>query len=246
MNVITSGNMTSSRIVTQAYLNITQNITQGITNEQLVNIDCGKDTSTCLDCVENAKKYGLNVDKVCNICFCRFENIDMENIISIDFDAFLNSSTEDSFQNQIENSLTQNAVQTGTRLFNTDEGLRTLSENSNRIYNEMRTESFQTSLQELRNFQVINMVGQNSSIINVDMDIAIEFISAALLDNTNISNILNDMQTQILQMTTEVIKGGFSMIISWIVTIVTLIIIAMFFLFGFNLIMQVIQLYSSS
>ena len=39
---VSSGSLTSLSIITQAYLNVTQSITQGFYNQQIVKVDCKK------------------------------------------------------------------------------------------------------------------------------------------------------------------------------------------------------------
>ena len=245
----TSGNINSTSLVVQAYLNISQDTSQGVITKQSIDIDCKKHTNACNTCIKTAKKYGLgegDYSSICPMCFCTVENVKLNNVITLNLDAFTESKNSDEFKTQISNALTQQATQTGTKLFNTDDGLKALEKTSESMYGSMTTDNFQRSLQELKNFQVINIHNPNSQIINVDMDLTVDFISKIVQQSAGTSSILTDYDENIVQLTTEVTQGGLTMVITWIVTLFIIAIIVAFFIFGINIVMDVLMLYSVS
>jgi hypothetical protein len=250
MTTVSSGNISSTSLVTQAYLNITQSITQGVLGHQLINVDCKKNTESCNKCIETAKKYALNADgdysKICNVCLCTLENVNIKNVITIDVDAFTKTDQSLEFQKQVRNSLTQKSASSGSTLFTTEDRLNSLNNTSAKMYSAMEDVIFQNSLQELKNFQVLNINNPNSSVINVDIDLTIDFISKLLQQNTSTSSILEEYDTNILQITTQIIESVTTTIISWIVTLFIITIVIIFFVFGINIIMQVFSLYAST
>lgn len=251
MTTVSSGNISSTSLVTQAYLNITQSITQGVLGEQLINVECKKNTSACNKCIAVAKQYGLgdrdNYSKICNVCFCTLENVNMNNIITIDFSAFTSTDQTEEFKQQIQNSLTQQASISGTTLFDTsDVTLNALNKTSSDMYNAMKQSSFQNSLQELKNFQILSLNNPNSSVINVDLDLTVDFISKILQQNKTTSSMLDKFDKSIVQITTQTVQGALTIVISWIVTLFVIAIIVAFFIFGISIVMQVFELYAST
>ncbi len=248
MTTVASGNISSTGLVTQAYLNITQNITQGVLGEQLINVDCKKNTSACNKCISVVKQYGLadgdDYSRICNVCFCTLENVNINNIITIDFNAFISTDQTQEFEQQIQNSLTQQALISGSTLFNTDSNLTALNETSNEMYSEMRQSSFQNSLQELKNFQILSINNPNSSVINVDLDLTINFISKILQQNEGTSSILDKYDQSIIQLTSKTVQGSLAVVISWIVTLFVIAIIVAVFIFTIPIVMNVLQLYA--
>ena len=246
MTTVSSGNISSTSLVTQAYLNMVQGITQGILGHQLINVDCKKNTEACNKCIEVANKYDLatkgDYSKICNVCFCTLENVNIKNLITINFDAFSKSDQTTEFQQQVRNSLTQKASSSGAVLFGTEKTQNSLNETSAKMYNEMKLDSFQNSLQELRNFQVLSINNPNSSVINVDLDLTIAYISKILQENKETSELLDTFDNNILQITTQVVESAITTLISWMITLMILIIVIIFFVFGINIVMQVFSL----
>ena len=250
MTTVSSGNISSTSLVTQAYLNMSQGITQGVIGRQLINVDCKKNTEACNKCIEVANKYDLatkgDYSKICNVCFCTLENVNMKNIITIDFNAIMKSSTSTEFEQQVRNSLTQKASSSGAVLFGTEATKKSLDETSAKMYGAIKNVTFQNSLQELRNFQVLSVNNPNSSVINVDLDLTIDYISKILQENKTTSEILGSFDNNIIQMTTQVIESAMTTLISWMITLMILIIVIVFFVFGINIVMQVFSLYAST
>jgi hypothetical protein len=245
----TSGNINSTTMVVQAFLNMTQDISQGVITQQSIDIDCKKNTSACNKCIETAKKYKLgsgngDYSTICPSCYCTLENVKMNNYITIDFDAFQKTNTSDEFKTQIQNSLTQQATKTGTSLFNTKDGLDALSKTSTSMYSKMKTVMNENILQQLKNFQVIGINNPNSSVINVDMDLTIDFLSKVIQQTESTASIINQYESNIIQLTTEVTQNGITVVITWIVTLFIIAIVVGFFIFGINIVMDVFMLYA--
>jgi hypothetical protein len=248
MTTVSSGNITSQRLVSQAILNITQSTTQGVLGIQKINLNCNKNTKACNNCLETAKYYNLindkNYSKICNVCFCTLENVNIKNIITVDMESFKNLDSSQQFQQQVRNSITQMATMNGFSLFNTGDGMKSLNKTSDKMYEQIKSDNFQNSFQQLKNFQILSINNPNTSIINVDLDLTIEFLSKILQENKQTSAILDDFETNILQLTTQTTTGPMYTIVQWIVLLVTIIIIVICFIVGIYLSMQVIELYA--
>lgn len=250
MTTYSSGNIDTTRTVVQAYLNITQDITQGSISHQLLDINCVKNNDTCNKCIETAKKYGLgngDYSTICNVCFCTLENVNMNNVITINMDAFL-SSTGSDFAQQVQNALVNQVGSGNGFLFNTkgSNGLTALSDSSKDMHQQIQNSSIQKSLQDLKNFQIISIKTPNSSLINVDLDLAVNFISNILQQNTATSSILSNINSTIIQLTTQEQTNSLNVIISWIVTLVVVGLMIVVSLFMVNIVMENLSLYASS
>ena len=246
----TSGNINSTTMVVQAFLNMTQDITQGVISQQSVDIDCTKNTKACNQCIETAKLYKLadndDYSAICPACYCDLENVKMNNYITIDFNAFEKSQTSDAFKTQIQNSLTQQAANSGQTLFNTGDGLKALSDTSETMYTEMKALSDQNILQQLKDFQVIGINNPNSSVINVDMDLTVNFLSNIIQQTKSTASVLTEYESTIVQLTTQVTENSITVVITWIVTLFVIAIVVAFFIFGISIIMDVFMLYAST
>ena len=243
------GNITSTNLVVQAILNMTQTITQSAVSQQIISINCQKDTDTCSNCLAFASNNNLIDNKdystVCPSCFCNMENVNINNIIQIDFTAIQQSDNKSNFVTQINNSLTQQSVQQGVPLFNVDKGLQALADTSNSMYSAIQDTSFQNSLQSLKTFQIINVNNPNTNVINVYLDVAIKYMSNILQNNKSTSSILDDYDNQIKQFIKSTDDSLIASIVSWVVTLFLLIIFIIFLGFGINIIMANISLYAS-
>ena len=83
MTTYSSGNIDSTKILAQAILNVTQDISQGSIVQQHIDIDCSN-KSSCNSCLTTAKQYKLDeggdYSGICRMCYCNLENIDMKNM----------------------------------------------------------------------------------------------------------------------------------------------------------------------
>lgn len=246
----TSGNINSTNMVIQAYLNMTQDITQGIITQQSIDVNCSKNTTSCKDCIETAKQYNLtdngDYSSVCPVCFCTLENIKMNNYITIDFSAFTAQNASDKFKTQIRNSLTQHAAQSGTPLFNTKDGLKALDATSTNMYTALKNTFDNKIIQQLKNFQIINVNNPNTNVINVDMDLTVNFLSKVIQQTKSTSDLLQEYQSNLISLTTQITENTTTMIISWMVTLFIIAIVVVFFIFGIDIVMDVFMLYAST
>ena len=162
-------------------------------------------------------------------------------------DAFL-SSTGSDFAQQVQNALVNQVGSGNGFLFNTkgSNGLTALNDSSKDMHQEIQNSSIQKSLQDLKNFQIISIKTPNSSLINVDLDLAVNFISNILQQNTATSSILSNINSTIIQLTTQEQTNSLNVIISWIVTLVVVGLMIVVSLFMVNIVMENLSLYASS
>lgn len=247
----TSGNIDTTRVVVQTILNISQDISQGVTSQQLINVNCGKKSDTCNKCIMTAKKYGLGTgdySDICGICFCTLENVNLSNIITVDFEA-LQLSTQENFNQQIVNSITQQLA-SQKKYYNSSAGgkdpLTLLNDSSKNVWKAVQDNSFMESLQELKAFQVVSLENPNTSLINVDMELAINFISNILQSNKETSSAIDTLNSQIIQISNQSSMSIFYFIINWIVKLIIIGAVIMLSIFMFNFTMTSLALFAST
>jgi hypothetical protein len=236
---ISSGQLQSVQIVTQACLNICQNITQGIFTGQLISINCTKKDNSCNDCIKKAQE--LNLEKVdfsqlCPSCLCTLENININAVVQLNLNSLQQTNLQSDFTNQISNSFTQLTTSSGTGFAVTPDDQNSLQSVSDNIWNNMQSSSFQSSLQQLKVFQILNLNTPNSNYINVDLTIATNFISNILQSDSKIAESLTQMDSTILNIMKSSTQG---IIVGLISLIVKILLIAFIILILFFAIQQV-------
>jgi len=251
MSSFSSGTISSTRIVVQAYLNVTQVITQGSLQNQNINILCPTIDESCFDCIKLAKENKLISDndysELCPFCYCKLKNAKINNIITVNFQAFQNSSAKADFNSQVVNSIVQAATVSGNSLFKApdpkDGSLTTINDN---IYTNLNTVLDSQILQQLKSFQSIDMINPNTNLINIDLDLIVDFLSTTIQSNKSTSSTVNELDSQISQLINQQIEDPFTTVVTWMVTFALIGVMLLFFIFGFNIISQVLILYVST
>lgn len=250
MTTYSSGNIDGTKIVVQAILNITQDISQGSIVNQNINVDCS-DKDLCNSCLSVAKKYKLapngDYSNICRACFCNLENIKVNNIIMLNLSSLQQSSSDD-FVQQIKNSVTQQLAESGaTSSTNISDKMSTnLVKTSKSIYTSMSETSFQEAVSGIKSFQIVNVINPNTSLINIELDIAINYLSKIIQQNTEMQKNVNTLTQQISQITSESSQSILYVIVSFIITLVIIAISIFVFIFIFNIISEDLMLFASS
>ena len=243
----------TTRAVTNAYLAITQDISQSLDAQQLVTINCdnyGKN-SKCASCVNwwsSPQNIGAfkppptsdNINELCSsVCNCKASNIQMAQTITINFNSFLRAGARDNFETQLKNSLSQTAQTNNTAAPTADTA--NLSQTANQLYDSMTDEVFQKSLQGLSSLQVIAVKGP-SSLVTVNLSQAIDYIDNILESNQVTASIINEYDTRILQATSQLITGGINELIEWLIQIILFVVILVILFFSITLILDALTL----
>lgn len=248
----TSGQIDSKQILVQAFLNISQDVSQGSIVQQDIKVDCN-DKKYCNQCLETAKKYQLSdngdYSSVCRSCYCTLENIKLNNIITLNLSAFQQSSGTE-FGNQVKNALTQAMAQAGLSsnqdnkiLNNNSDSLQTTA---SKIYSKLKNTNFQEAIDQLKSFQIINVKNSNTSLINIDIDIVINYLSKIIQQSQNLSEELATMNSQINGIVQTGNQNILYIVVSWIVTLVIILISVFMLSFIISFTMQDMSLYVST
>lgn len=244
----TSGNINSDSIIVQAMLNIMQSTNQAVINKQSLEINCNKSKDYCNKCIETAKKYKLgngDYSEVCFSCICNAENINMNSIISVDLEAFSQANIQNNINQQIKNSITQQATYKQTPLSSGGDKLESLVKSTTNITNNVQESIKQGVLQELRNFQVLTINNPNTNVINVDMDLSVKFLSKVVQSTENYTQesaqVNNNISQVLQQQSTDIITS----ILSTVITLLLVFFMVYMFSFIFGMIQSDLTLYAS-
>jgi hypothetical protein len=251
-------------IAAEAYVAVTQDISQGANAQQIVSIECneGQSLEYCLDCKAWWKNYidktpgaierlitpgqtqQQAIDMLCSAqCDCIAGNIDLSSHIRINMDTFYNSGSADAFATQIKNSLAQKASSQGGALDLGGNNQANMSKQVTQLYESMSSDSFKTSVQGLETIQEVKMSGPGR-VLNVRLDEAIDFVSKILQTDSGTQGIVSNLETSIIQSTTQILDAGLAQLILIIVQIVVLIVIIIAVAYASNLVFEAYTLVS--
>jgi hypothetical protein len=239
----------ASYIVTDALLAITQSIGQNYVSDQIVSIECNNDPSSnyCVNCINGVKnilKDPKDIEEVCSMsCKCNVDNIKLSSQINLNMDAFFSSDVKEDFRNQVMNSISQRAESSKTDIFGVIDNRNTnLVENIDKIYASMRTGSFQSDMSLMKTLQTVILKNPGSA-VNIDMTQVSNFISKIIKTNKDTSQTLNDLQTSIIQITTQITNAGISQLIIWMVRCILIVFVIIVLAYGINVVFQIYSLY---
>lgn len=245
---------TISQIISSCYLAISQDIAQGLSAQQIISVSCDDEKSKklCNDCIDNllnvAKRNNValppeNIESTCaGICECQIGNVKLGEQISMDSTIFMQSVNQQKFVTMVINSLAQEVSQNASSFFAAGDRVQQMTKTINDLYNSMRTTSFQTAVNGLRNLQTISLEGPGK-VFNVDMTQAVNYVSRILQIETTTASILDQLQNNIITITTQVASAGLAELILWIVRIVMLLLAIIVLIYAISLVFQIYSLY---
>lgn len=250
-----SSSIVTTKILAEAYLYITQDTTQSVDSSQIISLNCSnkKTNELCLECKKGirdlndkmrkgggTKKDIFSDKKDCDDpCNCTIEKVDMKQLINVNFSAIKKSEAKQLFNQALLNSMTnQSTVGGDSTLSFGNNTMDTISKISNNIYDKMMTEDFQSSIQTLKNMQVISLEGPGK-IVTVNMTQAIDFVSKVFQSSASMSNSITLLTKTILNASKMMVEQGLGAILV-IIAFIAL------FLFIFSSLTTVITTLASS
>jgi hypothetical protein len=244
----------ATNVVTQVFLDIVQDTSQGISGKQILSVDCNQDKSEfCLKCIKHTKaitdKYPPKTDAqtyirdFCRpVCECKLNDIKMSNTISVNLKAWQEFNSSEEFNQKILDSISQNAYQTQTGIYQTKDRTSNTQKTVNDLFNSMKSDSFQESLQTLYSQQIIRIKGP-SNILHIDFTQFSKYFSTILNTNKETSDNIQKLETNMVQLATQVANAGLAELIKWIVIIVMLMIVLIVLLYAINLTLNIYTIY---
>lgn len=249
---MTTGNVLDiNRVLADALINVTQTASQGIFAGQLTDLRCDQKerSQQCVECIGRIKGFAptLNdreLQSLCAyICECRLEDINQRQVIHANFSAIANTDLKSEFVTSFINSLSleaknQNVSLYGLNLFDStcgdgnNERCKIILEQVESIFEALRSDTSQQLLQSLAAYQIVRLNGPGY-LTAVDMEQMIDMVSAVLQSNTEISNAVRKIMSQINQATSDTIIVVAQQLIIIVVMLVTIGII--FTIVGFTI-----------
>ena len=148
--------------VTESYLNIVQDISQGVSSRQVVNLDCtNRKDIYCLKCIKFWSKYNYNKPKdktlslqqirdVCEvICECKMSDVKISENITLNLSSQLFKSSTQKFISNFNDSLVEKAKSSGQNLYVTKDRTENIEKTVSDLHNAMQQDSFQSSIQSI-------------------------------------------------------------------------------------------------
>lgn len=256
-NSVTNTSINTIQAISEAYLSITQNISQGIYVYQNINIDCSDKTkgNLCMGCINTWQEYYKSHPEIslkdkaefiresCRpACECYIDQVNISQKIIVNFSAFLQANALEQFKTQIMNSINQQANYEQIGIFSTDDKVKNIHETVEKLYAIMKESSFQKTIQQLQNTDNVVLIGPAKMVL-IDMSQAMTYINTAISSNAEIADILTQLETNVIQLATQVTSVGLAQIIFWIVKLVILLLIIILLLYAINLVFQIYALY---
>ena len=179
-STVTHSSVSSVKAISEAYLSITQSVGQSVFTSQVVSVDCNDDPSAspCIACIQGLKKIwedaGRELDldfisRSCDFaCRCEVKDINLDQQISVNFDAFQRHDNAQDFVTRVMDSLYSQAEQTGSSMFPDTNRTETIQKSITDVYTKMKSSTFMEAVQDLRVLQTVSLTGPGT-IVTVDM-----------------------------------------------------------------------------
>lgn len=247
--------------VTNAFISIVQDISQGVIVSQILDINCDSSDRqiSCNNCISQTNNYYNNtkidindrnkiIKDFCSpVCECNINNINMSMSVSLNLSALQSSDSKTRFIDTVKNNMFISAKKSGTDFYFNDDGddkIKNINKNIENMYNNLISTSFQSTIQELSTLQLVQLKG--SGINSINMDQCTSLIETSIQSNLSTNQSLTELQKSMIELTVQVVDSGFAQIIIIIVQIVILLLIIICLSYFMNLGFTFLSLYSTS
>ena len=239
--------------VTEAYLAITQDISQTVSaSETLYLSNKATDCQACIKLWQDwaslqSKPIPGFVEKSCSsLCSSKLKNITMLQKINFNAAAFLEDASQSNFTTQVTNSINQQAQASGDSSYDNQNGDRAkqLAKISTKMYTDLTQKNVQKALQALSSSQRIGLDGPGTA-VSIDLSVAEDYVSSVIANSSETIDSLNQMAATVLQLSTEISEAGNTELIVWIIRIVMLLIVLIVLLYSSSLVFQIYSLWVS-
>lgn len=231
------------RAISEAFVTVTQDISQSALSSQIVSLDCSMDAAgtSCLKCYDTLRSVNASEEKMiktCNsVCNCSIEDVTMDQLVTINTNTFFESDISQEFITQFKNSIYMQAKQSGKSLF-TDTELTSLQSSITNIYNELKSRTFQAKIDDIQSLQVVELKGAGS-IKTVNLNSTIDYVSQAIKTTKTVQTLINDLEKQMLTLSSQITKSTMEAIIELIVSVTFMILLV---LIGFFMIITIFNI----
>ena len=171
-STVINASSTALTAVSQAFLALSQDISQSTLGSQTIIVNCAGDKKQkyCDQCeafwathnknTSNTTVSPADIGTLCApICQCILSNVDLSQHIKVNLSAFANNYTSDAFITQVNNSINQQAYDSGSSIFPSSSTTSNMNQSVEQIYQGMQSDSFQTQIQGLLSLQTVSLTG---------------------------------------------------------------------------------------
>ena len=240
------------RALSEAFVAVTQNITQGVLTNQIISINCDRKSAgeACLLCIKTLKNLGFSENYIadnCKVtCTCNIEDINMSQIVTLDLNTTLQSVSNDSFFKQFKNSIVSQTSQSGSNFTSMSSSeVTSLTSSVSNVFSKMRTTDFKEKVDQVNNLQFITLKGAGQ-IKNITLKTAVDFVAKCIMSTESIMSDVSEIQKQIITMTSQITKNYMLAIIELIMNVIFIIIFVFVFWTFVQLLISVFSQYSSA
>lgn len=239
------------KAVSNAYLSIVQDISQSVLTAQILDIDCTSSGDKCNECISDLKSKknyqtqkpftDIEINKLCKpICSCKIEDINMDMLVTLNFSSFLMADVKETFKKNVMNNMYIQAKQSGMNLFMMDSRIESINKQIDILYESMKSNIFQESVQKLSAIQVLKIKG--GGVRSIDMNMTISIISTCILSTQVTSEALTKLQLEMISLTEQVTDAAIAALIKTFIQIIVIVLLIILFVYGFNLMLTLLGL----
>lgn len=178
--------------------------------------------------------------KMCaSVCDCEISNIELSQLVSIDFTSDMSQTTFDQFKQNFDYNLFSKAYQKDSKFFNvTPEKNENITKSLQKIHQEMYTSSFQSSVQKVVATQSLTVYANH--VYGVKMNNVVNAVSSVIQSNSVLNKAVSKLSIQIIQISTQITESAIVGIVELIVKIVVLLVFFILLSYILNLFFMMI------
>lgn len=226
---------TTLDILSQSVIAVTQQLGQGVSNFQIVDVNCDSSAraEACIACVDFWTKQGELNDKeiisACQFaCVCLVDDLYLKSNVIVDFSTMVTAVTAHEFEDVFIQNLYLEADAQGKSMYGKDlEDVRSIA---NSIFTKMQSDTVQKSFQQLSSVQSVTLRGPGT-ITAVSITSMANAISSVILSSDTLVVDVNRLNQALRVTLQQIVEAGLSQVFVIIAQIVVLLVL--FTLSGF-------------
>lgn len=216
----------ATRIVADTLISITQVISQSLSVQQSLQVDC-TNKAACVVCLQ---LKAANPLVQCDIlCQCNVSDVDLSQSVTCSFKSIQKASV-DVFQQTFLNNLFLASLSKGVNISNLDVKQTVLMNNVTNVFTLLQSDQFQSSIQAVSLDQDVRLIGPGS-ITALSMQQITNVVMSSLQQSTDVSAALNDLQNTLIALSSQTTMSAINQVIAIFLMIITVIIVLLITVF---------------
>ena len=210
----------ATQIVADTLISITQVISQSLSVQQSLQVDC-TNKAPCVVCLQ---LQAANPLVQCDVlCQCNVSDVDLSQSVTCDFKA-IQETTVDVFQSTFMNNLYLASLTGGVNISNLDVNQSVLTTNVTNVFTQLRSDNFQSSIEAVSLNQDVRLIGPGS-ITALSMQQITSVVMSSLQQLTSVSEVLNQLQTTLIAISSQTTMSAINQVIAIFLMIITVVIV---------------------